>query len=62
MTRHEIPFPHVFNMVVKPTGEDVGMLVFMAAVLADGAAYFGWRARLIGVPAATRGATSAARG
>jgi hypothetical protein len=49
-------------MVVKPNGEDVGMLVFMAAVLAGGAAYFVWRARLIGVPAATRGATSAARG
>jgi uncharacterized membrane protein len=44
----------VFDMVVKPTGDDVGTLVFMAAVLAAGAAYFGWRARAIAVPAAGR--------
>ena len=42
----------VFDMVVKPSGDDVGTLVFMAAVLVAGAAYFGWRARSLEAPAA----------
>ena len=35
----------IFDMVVKPTGDDVGALIFMAAVLVAGVAYFSWRAR-----------------
>lgn len=35
----------VFDMAVKPTGEDTGTLVFMAAVLVAAAAFFSWRAR-----------------
>ena len=41
----------VFDMVVKPTTEDAGALVLMAAVLVAGAAYFAWRARAIEMPA-----------
>ena len=44
----------VFDMVVKPTGDDVGPLVLMAAVLVAAAAYFGWRASSIETPAAAR--------
>jgi uncharacterized membrane protein len=43
----------VFDMVVKPTGDDVGTLFFMAAVLVLVGGYFVWRARsLEAVPAA----------
>lgn len=35
----------VFDMVVKPTGDDAGLLVFMAAVFVLGAGYFAWRAQ-----------------
>jgi uncharacterized membrane protein len=38
----------VFDMVTKPTGDDVGLLVFMAAVLVAGTAYFALRARSLG--------------
>ncbi len=42
-------------MAVKPTGDDVGTLVVMAAVVVAAAAYFGWRARSLPRPAlATR--------
>jgi uncharacterized membrane protein len=41
----------VFDMVVKPTGDDVGAIVLMAVVLVAGAAYFASRARAIGTPA-----------
>ena len=40
----------VFDMVVKPTGDDVGSLVLMAVVLVAGALYFGARARALGEP------------
>ncbi len=39
----------VLDMTVKPTGDDVGTLVLMAAILVAGAAYFAWRARSIDV-------------
>ena len=42
----------VFDMVIKPSRDDVGTLIFMAAVLVAGAAYFGWRARSLEAPAA----------
>jgi uncharacterized membrane protein len=35
----------VFDMVAKPSGDDVGLLVGMALVLVAGAGYFTWRAR-----------------
>ena len=35
----------VFDMAVKPSGNDVGTLLLMAAILVAGAAYFAWRAR-----------------
>ncbi len=35
----------VFDMIVKPTGDDGGTLVFMAVVLVAGVGYFAWRAR-----------------
>lgn len=41
----------VFDMVVKPTGDDVGTLVLMAVVLVAGVLYFGARARAIATPA-----------
>jgi uncharacterized membrane protein len=44
----------VFDMVVKPASDDVGTLVFMAAVLVAGAAYFGWRARSIEIATPVR--------
>ncbi len=37
----------VFDMVVKPTSDDVGSLLLMAVVFLAGAVYFGWRARSI---------------
>lgn len=43
----------VFDMAVKPTGDDLGALVLMGVVLVVSAAYFGWRARSVEVPAAT---------
>jgi uncharacterized membrane protein len=46
-----------FDMVVKPTTEDVGALLLMAAVLLAGAAYFAWRAREVELPARERAAT-----
>ena len=40
-------------MVVKPTGDDVGTLLFMAAVIVLVGGYFIWRARTLeAVPAA----------
>jgi uncharacterized membrane protein len=43
----------VFDMVVKPTGDDGGTLLFMAAMLVVVGGYFIWRARsLEAVPAA----------
>lgn len=43
----------VADMVIKPTGDDVGTVVAMAAILVVGAAYFIWRARsLVVEPAA----------
>ena len=42
----------VFDMVVKPTGDDVAALVLMAVLLAAGAALFVWRARGIDLPRA----------
>ncbi len=39
-------------MVVKPTADDVGALVVMVVAALAGAAYFGWRAGTIAVPAA----------
>jgi uncharacterized membrane protein len=43
----------VFDMVVKPTGDDGGTLLFMAAFLVIVGGYFVWRARnLEAVPAA----------
>ena len=41
----------VLDMVVKPTGDDVGLLVVMAAILAVGVAYVVWRARSLTAPA-----------
>lgn len=35
----------VVDMVAKPTGDDVGLLAAMAAILVVGVAYFTWRAR-----------------
>jgi hypothetical protein len=43
----------VFDMAVKPTGDDLGALVLMGVVLVVSAGYFGWRARSVEVPAAT---------
>ena len=40
----------VFDMTVKPTGEDTGTLVVMAAALVVAIAYSLWRARAIGSP------------
>lgn len=40
----------VLDMTVKPTKDDVGTLVLMAAVLAVAVAYFAWRARSVDVP------------
>ena len=37
----------VLDMTVKPTRDDVGTLLLMAAILVAGAAYFAWRARSI---------------
>jgi uncharacterized membrane protein len=42
----------VLDMVVEPTGDDVGTLVLMAVVLAAAAAYFGWRASALHRPVA----------
>ena len=42
----------VLDMVVKPTGDDVGLLVVMAAILVAGVAYVLWRARALTPPAA----------
>ena len=43
----------VFDMVVKPTGDDVGTLLFMGAMLVLVGGYFIWRARTLeAVPAA----------
>lgn len=47
----------VLDMVAKPTGDDVGLLVAMAAILVAGAAYFTWRARSLG-PGAPAGQTA----
>lgn len=46
----------VFDMVAKPSGDDVGLLVGMAAVLVLGVGYFVWRARSLtaAAPAAGR--------
>jgi uncharacterized membrane protein len=41
----------VLDMAVKPTGDDVGTLVLMAALVVAAAAYFGWRARSLPRPA-----------
>jgi uncharacterized membrane protein len=41
----------IFDMVVKPTGDDVGVLVVMAAVVVLGIGYAVTRARSIPVPA-----------
>jgi uncharacterized membrane protein len=41
----------VFDMVVKPTGDDVGAIVLMAVVLVAAALYYAARARAIGTPA-----------
>ena len=37
----------VFDMAVKPTGDDIGTLILMAAVLLGAALFFGLRARSI---------------
>lgn len=42
-----ILFLIVFNMVIKPAGSDIGTLIFMAAALALGSAFFIWRGRSI---------------
>jgi len=42
----------VFDMIVKPTGDDVGTLVFMAAALVLGVGYLVWRARSLEATAA----------
>jgi uncharacterized membrane protein len=41
----------VFDMAVKPIGDDVGTIVFMAVVLVTGALFFGAQARAIETPA-----------
>ena len=41
----------VLDMVVKPTGDDVGLLVVMAAILVVGVAYPVWRVRSLTEPA-----------
>jgi uncharacterized membrane protein len=41
----------VLDMVVKPTGDDVGLLVAMAAILVVGVAYVVLRARSLTAPA-----------
>jgi uncharacterized membrane protein len=38
----------VLDMVVKPTGDDAGLLVAMAAILVLGVGYTVWRARALG--------------
>lgn len=48
-------FVVVLDMAVKPTGNDVGTLVVMAAVVVAAAAYFGWRARSLPRPALATG-------
>ncbi|MDQ4018774.1 MAG: DUF2269 domain-containing protein [Actinomycetota bacterium] len=45
----------VLDMAVKPTGDDVGTLVLMAALVVAAAAYFGWRARSLPRPALAAG-------
>lgn len=40
----------VLDMVVKPTGDDVALLVVMAAILVAGVAYVLWRARSLTPP------------
>lgn len=41
----------VLDMVVKPTGDDAGLLAVMAAILVVGVAYVVWRARSLTAPA-----------
>ena len=48
----------VADMVLKPTGEDVGTLVVMAAVLLAGVAYVVVRARAVDSPAAAPAGTA----
>jgi uncharacterized membrane protein len=43
----------IFDMAVKPTGDDVGVLVFMALVLVVGCGLILMRARALGARAAT---------
>jgi hypothetical protein len=45
----------VLDMAGKPTGDDVGTLVLMAALVVAAAAYFGWRARSLPRPALAAG-------
>ncbi len=52
----------VFDMTVKPTGDDVGTLVLMAAVFVLAAGYFLWRARSIDVGAGAGGPLSGRSG
>lgn len=41
----------VLDMVVKPTGDDVGLLAAMAAIFVVGVSYVVWRARSLTAPA-----------
>lgn len=41
----------VVDMVVKPTGDDAGLLAAMAAIFVIGVAYIVWRARALTAPA-----------
>ena len=50
----------VFDMAVKPGGNDTGTLILMAAVLVAGAALFTWRAHAVGIEPTEPGPTATA--
>lgn len=50
----------VFDMSVKPGGNDTGTLILMAAVLVAGAALFTWRAHSVGIEPTEPGPTATA--